>query len=225
MYDGKVRLTKRQIKEDKFATFVLSSRQQVMENWQFLVIGIVVIALIFVAVTYYFNSQEEAAARDADSYARAIMEYRSGNRQVALASLTQLIESTTDKSLLDKSIFALGNINFEIRNYTEALRYWEMYISRFKDNPLYLSAAYGGMAAVYENQAQFGDAATNYTEAVAAFPDGPLEGDYLFGAVRNYLLAGNVDQSKAQLDIIKEKYEKTDLYKRAARYFSENSQL
>ncbi|MBU8934088.1 MAG: tetratricopeptide repeat protein [candidate division Zixibacteria bacterium] len=224
MYDGKVKLTKRQIKEDKFTTFVLSSRQHVSDNWQFLVIGIVVVILIGVAGAYYLDSQKEAALRESDSYARAMMEYRSGNLQVALASLTQAIETISDKGLLEKSIYALGNINFETRNYPEAIRYWEMYIAQFHDNPLNRSAAMAGLASVYENQAQFAEAATNFVEAAAAFEDGPLEGDYLAGAVRNYLLVGDIEQARAQLGVIEEKYESTELYKRVARNFAEKSQ-
>ncbi|MEA2031311.1 MAG: hypothetical protein U9N55_06935 [candidate division Zixibacteria bacterium] len=224
MYDGKVRLTKRQMKEDKFTTFMLSSKHQFLENWQFYVIGVIVVALLIVAGVYYINSQKEAAVRDSKAYANAMMENRNGNRQVAIAGLTELIESTSDKELLEKSTYALGNINFEIRNYSEALRYWKMYVKQFQNNSLNLSAAFGGMGAVHENQAQFDEAASDYVAAVEAFPDGPIEGDYLYSAERNYLLAGNVEKAQAQLDIIKEKYEDTDLYKRAARFFGENSQ-
>ncbi len=223
MYDGKVKLTKRQIKEDKFATFVISSKQQVTDNWQFVVIAIVVVILIGVAAAYYVDSQKEAAFQNSSAYARAMMEYRNGNLQVALASLTQLIGNTSDDGLLEKSFYALGNINYETRNYPEAIRYWDIYISRFQDNPLYRSAALAGLASVYENQAQFSEAASHFGDAVAAFEDGPLEGDYLVSAMRNLLMAGEVEQARTQLGIIKEKYDKTELYKRAARLFSEKS--
>jgi len=42
--------------------------------------------------------------------------------------------------------------------------------------------------------------------------------------MRNYLLAGDKVKAKEQLDIMKEKFDESDLYIRAARYYGEKLQ-
>ncbi len=224
MYDGKVKLTKRQIKEDKFTTFVLSSKQQLQDNWQFLAIGAVIVILLIVAVVYYFDSKANAVNEAALDYAKAVGEYRSDNKLVASNMLQQIITDNKNNQITEKSTFMLGSINFDMRNFTEAIRYWEQYAAQYKTNNLSVSAAYAGIAASHENQGQYVQGAEFYQKAIEAYPDGPLEGDYYVGSMRNYLLAGNKENAKEQLDILSKKFEDTDLYVRAARYYGEKLQ-
>lgn len=224
MYDGKVKLSKRQIKEDKFTTFILSSKQQLQDNWQFIAIGAVIVVLLIVAVVYYTDSKTGSVNEAALDYSKAIGEYRSDNKLVASNMLQQIISDNKNKQVTEKSTFMLGKVYFDMRNYTEAIRYWEEYIAQFKTNDLNISAAYAGIAASYENQGQYDQGAEYFKKAIEAYPEGPLAGDYYSGSMRNYLLAGDKENAKEQLDIMKEKFDETDLYIRAARYYGEKLQ-
>ena len=223
MYE-KVKLSKRQIKEDKFTTFILSSKQQVQDNWQFLAIGLVIVILLVVAVAYYFENKTAAVNESALDYAKAVGEYRSDNKLVASNMFQQIVTDNKDDQITEKSLFMLGKINFDMRNYTEAVRYWEEYISKYKTNKLNISSAYAGIGASYENQGQYTQGAENFLKAAEIDSDGPLIGDFYTGAMRNYLLAGDKVKAKEQLDIIKEKFDESDLYIRAARYYGEKLQ-
>jgi len=223
MYE-KVKLSKRQIKEDKFTTFVLSSKQQIQDNWQFIAIGAVVVILLIVAIFYYFDNKSTAVNESALDYAKAVGEYRSDNKLVASNMFQQIVTDNKDDQVTEKAVFMLGKINFDMRNYAEATRYWEEYIAKYKTNKLNVSAAYAGIAASYENQGQYAQGAEYFKKAIDAYPDGPLDGDYYTGSMRNYLLAGNKVEAKNQLDIMKEKFEESDLYIRAARYYGEKLQ-
>ena len=61
----KVKLTKRQLKEDKFTTFMLTAKDRLQENWQFYVIALLAIVLVVVGGVYFLNQgkarQQEAA--------------------------------------------------------------------------------------------------------------------------------------------------------------------
>ncbi len=222
MYN-KVKLTKRQIKEDKFTAFVLRSKAQVTENWQFVVIGVVLLALVIVGGVYYINSQKTKKLESAQQFAQAMSNYRNGNKQVAVAGLNQLLEENPDAKIAAEATFMLGTINYELRNYPEAIRYWEMYTSKYHDDKGMQASAYAGIAACQENQGNYEEAAAKYLEAIKVFPDGPLEGDYREAVIRNYLALGKVELARAQLDTLKEKFKGSELYNRTARYFSEHS--
>ena len=219
----RIKLTKRQIKEDKFTAFMLTSKQQFNENWQFYVIGIVVVILAVVAIGYYIDSEEQSKVEAAQRYARALSEYRSGNSQLAIMSFSELIENYSGDEVTDQATFLLGKINYESRNYPEAIRYWEQYLSEFKDSRLNRAAALAGIGACFENQGDYASAAAKFAVACEEYPDGPLSGDYHAGAMRNYLETSEMESAAHHLSIIKEKYGGSTLEARAIRLFSEKS--
>ncbi len=223
MYN-KVKLTKRQIKEDKFTTFMLSSKQQVLENWQYLVMGVIVVVLVIVAAVYYLNSQATRTLEAGLNYNRAVQEYRNGQNQVAVASLAQILEKYSGEKVEGQATFMLGKVNYELRNYVEAIRYYEMYLAKFQGRPFVRCAAHAGVGACYENQASFLQAADAFVRAYEEDPESPLAGNYLAAAMRNYLQVGDIDKAKVQLDLLEKDFGNTDVARTAIRLFSEKTQ-
>lgn len=223
MYN-KVKLTKRQIKEDKFTTFVLSSKEYVLENWQFFAIGLVVLVLIITGISYYFGSKSGQTQEAAVRFARALLDYRNGNNQVAILSFSQILDDFGGDEVAEQSTFLLGKLNYESRNYPEAIRYYEMYLSKYRVNNLNRAASLAGIAASYENQGQYDAAAPKYAEAFDEFPEGPLAGDYQYSAMRCYLELGDKAKAEEHFDRIKELWPGTNLVNRATRMYAEKGQ-
>lgn len=220
---GKVKLTRRQIKEDKFTTFMLNAKHQLLENWQYFVIGIAALILIVVAVVYYFNSQAAAKVEASERLSSAMLDYRRGTTDVALLSLNEIVEDYPGSEVADQATFYLAKLHYEQRNYTEAMRYYQKYVNEFKDNSLKRASAMGGIAACYENQGNYGEAGRQYGSALEAYPDGPFEGDFSLGAMRCFLLAGDPENARVYLENIKDKFPGSDLERRAIRLFNEKS--
>lgn len=221
---NKVKISKRQLKEDKFTTFMLDSKDRLMDTWQFWVIGLVGVVLVVAAIIYYTSSQSTKAIEASEKYANAVMDYRNGSSQIAILSLTQVVDDYGSTQTAEQATFLLGKISYETKNYAEATRWFESYISKYKGNKLDRAAAFAGIAACLEEQGSFAEAAAKYEEAATAYPGGPLEGDYLTSAMRNYLLAGDIAKAKAKLDRIEQDFPNTDIAQRAARLFSEKGQ-
>ncbi len=217
----KVKLTKRQIKEDKFTAFMLNARSWFIDNWQISVIGVAAVVLLVVAGVYYAQSQEARANEAAGRFARAMMDYRNGSNQVALMGLQQIVDEFSTESAAEQATFLLGKINLEARNYEEARRNFELYLSKYKKDALTRAAALAGIAACLEEQGAYADAAAQYQKAYDEYPDGPLSGDYLGSVLRNQLQAGSFDQAATTLDTIKEKFEGSELVNRSIRSFAQ----
>ncbi|MCK4632446.1 MAG: tetratricopeptide repeat protein [candidate division Zixibacteria bacterium] len=222
MYN-KVKLTKRQIKEDKFMAFMLTSKQQVTDNWQFVVIGAIVLILVLVGAVYYSNSQALKAAEGVARYDQAVSEYRSGSNQVALLNFSQIVEEHSGELIAERSTLMMGKINYELRNYSEAIRFFEMYLSSYSGDLLNRSVAYAGIAGSHENNGEYQQAGEKFIVAYQENIDGPLAGDYLVAAVRNYLEAGNTAGASDQIDILEEKFTGTIPAIAARRLFSEKT--
>ncbi len=219
----KIRLSKRQIKEDKFTTVMLQSRTWFEANWQFVAIGVAAAILIVSGFTYWSNSRDAAGYEAAGTLSRAMSEYRSGNLQVATLSLQSVLDNHSGSSAATQATFLLGNINLESRNYPEAARFYEMYLAKHKDDKITRASCLAGIATCDEDQAKFAEAAGRFSAAYDELTTGPQSGDYLTGAMRNYLQAGDIGKAKEKLDIITRDFDGTTLASRAIRLFSELS--
>jgi outer membrane protein assembly factor BamD (BamD/ComL family) len=219
---GKVKLTKRQIKEDKFTAFMLNAKHQFMENWQYFIIGLIIVILLITAVVYYLDNQKAQEVEVSKKYVSAIQDYRGGESQMAILGLTQIVEENPGSIIAEQSLFLLGKFNLELRNYSEAERYFNMFIDKYPDNSQYTSASKAGIATGFENQGQYNEAAVAFGAAYDLDPNGPMTGDYQYGAMRNYLLAGDFENALIHLNKIKELFSGTDFENRATRLFKEN---
>ena len=221
---NKVKISKRQLKEDKFTTFMLDAKDRLAETWQFWVIGLVGLVLVVAAVIYYTSSQTTSAIQASEKYANAVMDYRNGSSQIAILSLTQVVDDFGSTRVAEQATFLLGKINFEIKNYAEATRWFDRYVAKYKNNKLDRAAAYAGLGACHEEQGDYVRAAAQYEQAIKVYADGPLVGDYLTGAMRSYLLNGDIAAAQEKLDRIQQDFPNTDIAQRAVRLFNEKGQ-
>ena len=220
---GKVKLTKRQIKEDKFTAFMLTSKDRLSSNWQYVAIGVAVLILLVVSMSYWYGSLGEAKIEAANRLSNAMGEYRQGNVQVAVLSLSDVVNRYGDDPSAQQATFLLGVINFETHNYPEAIRYYEIYLANYREDKFKRVAAVGGIASSLENQGQYAEAVVKFTEAYEMDPEGPLAEEYQVAAMRNCLLNGDFDQARLHLDIIEENFGGSDAAKKAALLFNEKS--
>lgn len=201
----KVKLSKRQIKEDKFTAFVLTAKDQVMLNWQYYLVGAVALVLVIIGAVYLLKSQSSGNSASADLFSQAMGEHRQGNNQVAILTFARVLEEHGGEVEAENATFMLGRLNLEMNNYPEAIRYFEMYLNKYKQQ-LYRASSLAGIAAAREGQLQFSDAARQYEAAIAEYPEGPLVADYHVGAVRNFVGANDLVSARKHFDEIELKF-------------------
>ena len=218
-----VKLSKRQIKEDKFTAVMLKSKSWILDNWQFIVIGAIAIALVITAVIYYSESRVAREHEASSKLSRALLDYRNGNFQVAIMGFTQIAEDFEGEYVSKQATFLLSNANLQIRNYPEAIRYYEKYLLSYHDDKLARASCYAGIACCYENQGEYLQAAEKFVKAFDEFPNGPLIGDYLASAMRNYLEVGDTTKARIRFNQINEEFKGTNLANRVTRLFMEKN--
>lgn len=221
---GKVKLTRRQIKEDKFTSFMLHSKDSAVANWQYWLIGAAALVLVIVGV-YYFANRGSGDSSAAALLSQALNEYQSGQRQVALLTLNQVVDRHGSDPAARQATMLLGMYNYENRSYPEATRFYELYLSKYKGDNLNRAAAQAGLAGIAENQGKYGEAASKFMDAVKEYPEGPQEADYYYGALRNYLEAGDIPNAKVSLDSLQSRHPAHPAYAKAARIFAEKTTL
>lgn len=213
---NKVKITKRQIKEDRFTTNMLLAKDWIMENWQMVSIVAAIAVIIIVAVAYFINVGKSRETEASDRYYRAMAEFRRQNYQPAILEFTSIADDYSGQ-IAGLAQFNLANAHFESKNYDEAITNFQKYIDKFHGDKLMTASAYAGIGASLENKSEFGAAADKFMEAINYYPDSPGAPDYYLGAVRNYVMAGDADKADKTLKELQEKFSGSNQARSATR--------
>lgn len=219
---SKVKLSKREIKEDKFTAFVLTAKDQFAESWQYVVIGAVVVVLIVAGTVFFISNRSSQQVEGTEKLSKAIADYHNNNTQVALLSLGQI---ATDYSgeVADEATFMLGKLNLETQNFAEARKQFEDYLSRSTGDKLKRASAIAGLAGCLEGEAKYAEAAAKYLEAAKEFPGGPQDEEFQINAMRAFLEAGDTEKAKIQLGELKKQFKGSGKVYRAEMLLAEKT--
>ena len=113
---AKIKLTKQQMKEDKFTTLMLQTRDWIQGNWQIVGIAVVAIIVISVGAIYYSNMKSGQAEEAADRFAEAIAKYRQQNYQVAILDFNGIADEYSGP-IAASAVFYAANSYYESKNY------------------------------------------------------------------------------------------------------------
>ena len=110
MLKPKKKITKKELKEDKFVKFTLQAKTYLDENSKqvfYMVSGILVVVLLVIVFVYAHNANvEEARAQ----LGIAQVEYSNLNYDKVITRLESLIESYSGTNEADQGMFLLANV-------------------------------------------------------------------------------------------------------------------
>ncbi len=207
----KVKITKQELKEDKFTTAMLKTRNWLEDNWQIFAVVVAAIIIIVVGAFYYAGHQSDMEQEALQKYSQALNQLQTRNYQPAILSFNDIIDNYSG-DVVGRAQFNLGNAYFESRDYEEAIAAFQKYIDKYHLDPLTTSSAIAGIASSLESQQKFAEAAAKYLEAIDTYPDTPAKPDYLLGAIRCYSQLGEKDKIKPELDILGKEFAGSDQY-------------
>lgn len=213
---SKVKITKKQIKQDKFTNFMLQARDWCIENWQPLVIGVAVVIVAIVAIVYFLNVSEAKSKEGAMRLSMAVANLNRGNYQEAILELSDLSENYGGRTG-GMALFYLANGHYESRNFDQAIENYQKFIDEYHIDDLTTASAIAGIAACLENKQEFLAAGDKFCEAIEYYPGSPLLPDFYLGAVRNYVNAGDLDKTEKTLAVLNEKFPNTESARVATR--------
>ena len=212
----KVKLTKHQIKEDKFTNYMLQSREWFLANWQVVSIAAAAVILVIVGAVYFFRMQGGKEVDALNRLNRAIAESRRQNYQVAILELKSLADSYSGQ-VGGQAVFNLANAYYESKNYDEALSSFRRYIDSYHADELTTSSALAGEGACLENKQQFTAAGDKFVDAIKYYPESPSAPDYYVAAVRNFVHAGEKEKVNTLLEEMGERYPGSEYLRTATR--------
>ncbi|HSG28042.1 MAG TPA: tetratricopeptide repeat protein [Candidatus Krumholzibacterium sp.] len=185
------KLTKHELKEDNFVTFVLESWEYIRENQNKFFVGLVAIIVIIAGILWMNNSRMAARQTAEAQFSEAMSSYRSGQIKTAEEMFKIVEERFGNLEEGVSSSFFLGKCAMLQGRNTEAIGYFEDFIANGDKAPVYMDAAREGLAVAYENERDYLKAAEIYAQLADDLKvNGFMQKTYLMRAADNYKLMG-----------------------------------
>lgn len=216
-----IKISKREMKEDKFTTFVLRGKDYFFDHWQYFAGGIAAVIIVVVA-TILIQSRQAVRNEEALSvFNRAMTEYRSGSNQLAIVDFKTIVDEFGSSDLAAMAAFNLGNAYFAAQNFADAKTAFEHYLDAYTDNEYFITSAMAGIAASMASLGDAQGAADKYREAAEKYPEFKLAGKYYLKAMQFYIKAGQLESAKVMFAKITNEFEDTAYYTEGARLAAE----
>lgn len=200
------RLTKKEIKEDEVAEFVVDAGHFISSHWKKIVGGIIVV-VIAVAIWGTWKHEHGKAEAEAQTWLwRANLDMRSGNAGSAIQSYTNITERYRGTWSHSDATFFMANAQFSTSRYDSAMVMFETYLDLGKQRDQFSVSAEVGIAQCLEQLTRYDDAARKFLQVQQEHPSSPLAPDALLGAARCYELAGNLQLAESTYGELLDRY-------------------
>jgi tetratricopeptide (TPR) repeat protein len=219
------RLTKRQMKEDKFVTGLLKSQEYFNRYRTQILLGVAGFFVVAIVAVLFITNARSAEQAAEDQYGMASMSVREffntfeadrnqdgipdGNLDSSLTILTtakaefqNIIDQHGGSDMAKFATFYLASISFKLGNYAEAESYYQKFLDKYYINKGFIAAAKLGLAGCKESLRDFEGAGMLYLEIAQKYPDFPQQTEALRKAAINLARGGLNDQAKLAFELL-----------------------
>lgn len=215
MLKPRKRLTRKQIKQDKFIITVMKVLRYVQRNAKWVVIGVVALLVVVLALAVTRQQKKSREIRSIEALGGAQMAKWAGQDEEALKLYQQITEEFGGTKSAGEAWVALGNLYFEQKQWEQAENAFKRYLKKYNDDPILTYTAWSGIAACLEEQGRYQQAAEKYQSFADQNHDSAWAAPALYNASRCFRLAGQLPQAKMALQRIIDSYPDLPLSSRA----------
>jgi tetratricopeptide (TPR) repeat protein len=208
MLKPKKRITKHDLKEDKFVKTTLQVKSYIDENYRQVVSVVLGIFAVIVIIIVYGQLKEQTSQEAKAELGIAQVEYSNNNLDKASERLLNLIEEYGSTSEGQQGMLILANIYYQQKKYSDAELYFQEFIDSYSGSNILLSSGYAGLAACKEIDNDFSRAAELYEKAANIAPEFIESDNYLYLSGICYKKAGETDRAVEIFQKITEDSEK-----------------
>ncbi|MBT5873768.1 MAG: tetratricopeptide repeat protein [Candidatus Latescibacteria bacterium] len=209
------RITRREIKEDRFIQFIYSANDYIAGHVQEILIGVGVVVIASVAGAWFANSRQASDEAAARLLAPAQTAMQNNRTEDAIPIYQRILTDHGGAEGSREATLGLANAFFRTGNTDEAKRYYEKYISDYgsgffgggSDADVVLLGAESGVAACEEQEGKYLEAAIQYRTLAETHPDVFLAPQFLIDAGRCYQAAERTSDARSMYEKVVSDYE------------------
>ncbi|MDQ7799119.1 MAG: tetratricopeptide repeat protein [Candidatus Edwardsbacteria bacterium] len=200
-------ISKHRLKHDEFAED-MAKTINLFRKYSTEILAVLVGALIIVIGLFFVAQNRTKNEREANLLlGSAHAALFSGDAQQSRQGYEDIIKRFGSTESAKEAMVNLGNLNFQMRNQEEALKYYQRAVQAKPKSYLLMSAAIGGVAACYEQSGDFNKAAEEYMQIFQRYPkQNYVSLNAMLSAGRCYRAAGNNIKARETYQSIVSKY-------------------
>lgn len=197
-FKGKHRVSKQELKEDRFQKFTEKAVAAYYRDRQKFWIGAGVVVVAIVGIILLLQNRGSGVNSQAEvAFTEAIGVYSTGNMEQSEQAFKQVSSRFGREFVGVKARYYLGNVYYNTGRYDEAKKEFAAFLSRVKNDPLLSPAAQLGIGNSEEQLGNNPKAAQAYEAVLQKYPKSPLAYEAAMGAGRAYRAAGMLDKAEA----------------------------
>ncbi len=206
MLKPKKRLTRREIKEDKFVT-TYAKVTKYLEEHNKLVIGACAAVVVIILATYLMRAGRSAAeGKAAVELARGAAAYERLDLTAATDILRTAVEDYGGTKNGALALLHLGNVLYDKGEFSEARKCFAKAARKLRGIEFLAAAASAAVGQCFEQEQDYLQAARRYGEVAKGHAKDPYAPKYFLDAARCYALAGRKEQAEQLLKLLLDKY-------------------
>jgi len=206
------KITKKELKEDKFVQTAMNARAYVEDNYKQVTILTAVVFGLFLLIMGYNYVNEQTSEKSSTQLGKAQLEYQNMNYTKAKNLLAQLQDEYSGTEAADQGLFLLGNLYYQQDQIDEAAQAYDEFTSSYSGSNILVASGYAGYAACQEKKENYGEAAEYYQKAQKAAPNFVEAANYLYLAALNYISIEQHDDARDILQRIVKDYEESQRF-------------
>ncbi len=209
MLKPRKRLTKREMKEDKFITFASNATDFLQQNWKQIAMGIAAVVVIIGGGTGWIKYRQARQHTAQEQLVEATIAEQEGKVDRAEEGYAQVVSQFGRTQAGIEAHTLLGALQFSRGKFDEAMATYRKALDRVGADPLKAFAAYSGVGACLEEQGKSEEAAIQYRSYAQKYPRSPFAPEALSDAARCFVQADHSDEAKATWEQIVHTYPKS----------------
>lgn len=209
------KLSKKEIKEDKFVQVTMQTKAYIEENYQRVVMITVTVFAVFVLIMAWNYFQSGNEEKSVALLGNAQVEYQNLNYSKAKGFLIRLLDEYSGTDASDQGLFLMANLLYQEGKVQEAKGYYKDFIDSYSGSEILVASGLAGYAACLSSSGDIEEAAEYYERAQRKAPSFVQAPNYLYLAGLNYMKIDDSDRARELFQIIMEEYDESDVKPKA----------
>jgi len=206
MLNPRKRLTKKEIQEDSFVTFMVNAQKFYETYAKQIQYGLLAVVAVIVISTLMVRSKKQAEIQASGRLGIAELFVTANQWEQATPELQAIVDSYSGTRAAGRAVLYLAKGAIANEKKAEAEQYYRQYAAKYKSDSYLLSAAMAGVAACSEDDGRYAEAIDWYKKAYKQDPKSFKAPLYLKGAARCAGRAVQKEQARAFYQQIVDEY-------------------
>jgi tetratricopeptide (TPR) repeat protein len=199
-------LRKRELKEDQLVTTVIKTQRYMQEYGKQILIGVAGVVAVIALISMVVLSKQRSNTIAYTTLTQAEVLYLGGQLDAARQIVENMVKTYSGTDAAGIGYHTLGNLALDTHQYDVAIENYQIYLDDYDDDPVLSASSQAGIAACFEQQKKFTEAADLYQAAVTANPTIFLAPQYLLNASRCFETAKDIESARTACQQVLDQY-------------------